>query len=38
MSNVYYQKLESSLNKRPMGMIIEEEARKKNGAKKQMKP
>lgn len=33
-SNIYYSNLTSSLNKRPMGIIIEEEARKKCGVKK----
>ena len=37
-TNVYYHKLTSSLNKRPMGIIVEEETRKKCGVKKQVKP
>jgi len=37
-TNVYYSNLTSSLNKRPMGIICEEETRKKNGVKKAVKP
>jgi hypothetical protein len=37
-ADVYYHKLTSSLNKRPMGIIVEEETRKKCGVKKQVKP
>lgn len=38
IKNKYYPTLTSSLSKRPMGIILEEEARKKCGKKKQIRP